>query len=144
VLETIGTNDDLSTSSDDSMMSVDFRKFFAEYEEEFNSKAAEEGEAMDEGSRENSSKELDDMDLEDNPDVQMSESTDQSMALGNGPKAIFATGGAKSAKKKKTSERPSSRGGNRRRLRGRLGWSSNSKRAKNYPGGWKHGYPWCP
>ena len=51
------------------MTSADFRKFSAEYEEEFNSKAAEEGEAMDEGSGENSAKAQDDMDVGDNPEV---------------------------------------------------------------------------
>ena len=55
---------------------------------------------MDEGSREHSPKAQDDMDVRDNPEVQMSESTDQSLTPGNGPKAVFATGAAKKAKKK--------------------------------------------
>ena len=40
------------------------------------------------------------MEIGDKPEVQMSESTDQSLTPGNGPKAIFATGAAKKAKKK--------------------------------------------
>ena len=48
VLEAIGTNADVPASSDESMTSADFRKFSTEYEEECNSKAVEEGEAMDE------------------------------------------------------------------------------------------------
>ena len=55
---------------------------------------------MDEGSREHSPKTQDDMEFGDNPEVQMSESTDQSLTPGNGPKTIFATGAAKKAKKK--------------------------------------------
>ena len=40
------------------------------------------------------------MDVGDNPEVQMFESTDQSLTLGNGPKAVFSTGAAKKAKKR--------------------------------------------
>src|SRR5215216_5818655 len=55
---------------------------------------------MDEGSGEHSPKVQDDMEVGDNPEVQMSKSTDQSLTPGNGPKAVFATGVAKKAKKK--------------------------------------------
>src|SRR5215216_4069978 len=55
---------------------------------------------MDEGSGEHSPKVQDDMEVGDNPEVQMSESTDQSLTPGNGPKAVFATGAAKKSKKK--------------------------------------------
>ncbi len=96
VLEAIGTNTDVPASSDESMTSADFRKFSTEY----NSKAVDEEKAMDEGSGENSPKAQDDMEIRDNPEVQMSESTDQRLILGNGPKAVFATGAAKKAKKK--------------------------------------------
>lgn len=109
VLEAIGTNTDLLASLNDSMTSVEFRKFSVEIEEEINSKAAEEKEAMgrspynsmDEGSRENSPEPHDDMDLEDNPDLQVSESTDRSLTPGIIPKVVFATSATKKAKKKK-------------------------------------------
>ena len=61
---------------------------------------------MDEGSGEHSPKAQDDMDLRDNPEVQMSESTDQSLTPGNGPKVVFATSAAKKAKKKNKRTKP--------------------------------------
>ena len=55
---------------------------------------------MDEVSGEHSPKAQDNMEVGDNPEVQMSESTNQSLIPGNGPKAVFATGAAKKAKKR--------------------------------------------